>query len=152
MPHPKAVWVPDQPYPSGTQEYYIGRIFDRETYNGYIDRIPRSQSMAYPNLMMYAGNDKEFFIIVKDGELAPVNLTGGSGTMTWKKTKSGPIVFQKVGVLGAPDNGEIDFYLVPTDTALLEPRQYVFDVTVTTSAGKKYTVLEGVLTLMQPVK
>jgi uncharacterized protein YlzI (FlbEa/FlbD family) len=43
------------------------------------------------------------------------------------------------------------FYLVPADTVSLEIRQYVYDVKVTLLTGKKYTVLEGVINLLEPV-
>ena len=63
----------------------------------------------------------------------------------------GTRAFSGEGAVTDPTHGEVEFYVVPADTVSLEIRQYVFDVTVTVASGKTYTILEGVLNLLEPV-
>jgi len=113
--------------------------------------------MAYESLQLYAGNNHTYHIYVKSRCMNDVDITGATGVLTWKSTKDGTVTFQKStavpgeGEIGAPTKGEMYFYLVPADTNTLEYRQYKFDVTLTMSDGKVYTVLEGVVTLKEPV-
>lgn len=114
--------------------------------------------MPYYGIEMYADNDRTFRVYVKDGNLDIIGLTGATAVLTIKKTKaSATATITKStanpaeGMIGAADEGEIFFYILPADTASIELRQYVFDVTVTLSSGKSYTVLEGTINLLQPV-
>lgn len=106
---------------------------------------------------VYAGNDRTIRVFVKTPDMNIVNLTGATGTLTVKTDKSSAThVIQKStdnpseGQIGSPDQGEMFFYLVPSDTASLDIRQYVCDIQVLLSNGKQYTVVDGVINLQQP--
>ena len=130
-----------------------------EQFDAPIDREKEKTAMEYKNLALYAGSDKTYKVVVKDRNLNPINVYGGIGVMSWKKHKSDlpPMIVQKhtniagQGCLGDPTQGELIFYIVPTDTQALEARQYVFDVKLIQSTGKVYTVAEGVILLREPV-
>lgn len=136
-------------------EILEGRLNFQDTLNVFIDRV--GDRYMYQNLDLYSGNNKTYIIYVKDRELQPVNLTGATGVLTVKDEKGGTTVIQKStsvsgeGEIGSPEQGEAYFYLVPTDTSSLAYQQYVYDIKITLSNGKTYTVLEGVINLLQPV-
>jgi hypothetical protein len=107
---------------------------------------------------IYANNDRTLRVYVKTPDMNIVSMTGAQGLLTVKTDKDATTaVITKTtldgtqGAIGSPDQGEIFFYLVPADTASLPIRQYVYDVRVTLLTGKKYTVLEGVINLLDPV-
>ena len=113
--------------------------------------------MPFETIELYAGNNRTLRVYVKDDNLDVINVTGATGVLTVKKTKDSSAEFTKStaipaqGQIRSPDQGEMLFYIVPADTANLDVRQYVFDVKVTLSTGKAYTVLEGIINLQQPV-
>jgi len=118
----------------------------------------RKNKVPYEKIEIYADNDRTLRVFIKDGDLNIINLTGATLVLTVKETKnSTSTTFTKStanpseGQIGAADEGEAFFFIVPSDTASLDIRQYVYDVEVTLSSGKKYTVLEGILDLLQPV-
>jgi len=107
---------------------------------------------------LFAENDRTLAIYVKDKDSNVVDVTGATGVFTAKDKPGGSVVIQKTtstaseGTIGAANKGEIFFYLVPSDTSSLDSdAQYDFDVKVTLSSGKAYTVLTGVLNLKQPI-
>jgi len=114
--------------------------------------------MPYVSFDLYAGSDRRLRVYVKDMDLNIVNLTGAVCVFTMRHTKSEPIVIQKStavpgeGQIGAADEGECFFFLIPADTSSLPICQYVFDVTVTLASGATYKgTVEGVVNLLQPV-
>jgi len=117
----------------------------------------RRSKVPFEKIELYADNDRTLRVFIKDGDLNIIDLTGATLVLTVKVTKDGTVVFTKStanpteGQIGAADEGEAFFYIVPSDTATLDIRQYVYDIEVTLSSGKKYTVLEGILDLLQPV-
>lgn len=115
-------------------------------------------AVPYEEIQIYANNDRTLRVFVKTPPLNVVNLTSATGVLTVKTdkdastavlTKSTAVSGQ--GQIGAADQGEMFFYLLPADTASLDIRQYVFDVKVTLATGKKYTVIEGIIDLQEPV-
>lgn len=150
MSEPSTLFVSD--FDAGEPEYLFGELDYRQIFEVIIDHtFPRMQPMLFQPLSLYAGNSKEYICLVKDRDLVPIDLTGATGYMTFKKTKDDPILFQKNGVPSVPTQGEIRFNLVQADTLSLPARQYAYDVTIVTASGKTYTVLTGLLTLKQPV-
>jgi len=134
----------------------VGELVWQEKYNGMMDNYPR-RSRVFQNITLYAGDDKTYVIYVKDRDLNPVDITGATAVLTIKETKSGSALIQKStanadeGQIGAANKGEIYFHIVPDDTKDLDIMQYVFDVRVTMSSGKIYTVIEGTINLKEPV-
>lgn len=132
--------------------------FETQIY-GIVNEYPtRRFSVRFESFDVYANSDRTLRVYVKTPELNIINLTGATGVFTIKASKSDTVAtIQKStavsaqGQIGSPDQGEMFFYLVPADTATLAIRQYVYDVRVTLSTGKAYTVLEGTINLQQPV-
>lgn len=125
---------------------------------GRINNHPvRRNAVPYESIDMYAKNNRIFRVYVKDADLNIVNVAGSTGVWTFKKTKADAPLFAKStaipaqGAIGSPDQGELIFYIVPADTVNLDIRQYVFDVRLTLPGGATYTVVEGVVNLLQPV-
>jgi len=126
---------------------------------GIIDNYPiRRRAVPYESIDLCANNNRTFRVYVKTPNLDVVNVAGATGVFSIKVTKdsSSPVIKKSTanpseGAIGSPDAGELFFYIVPSDTVNLDIRQYVFDVRVTLSSGKTYTVVEGVINLQQSV-
>jgi len=145
---------------SDLHPYDLLGILVRETQLvGIINNFPlRRTAVPYDAIDLYAGNKRRLRVFIKDASLNIINLTGALCVLTLRKTKSGPIVFQKhtnvpaEGMIGSSDQGECFFFIVAADTANLDIMQYVFDVTVTlTGSDGPYTTVEGVVNLRQAV-
>jgi len=113
--------------------------------------------VPYESFDLYADDNRRLRVLMRDSNLNVVDITGGTGVFTVKATKSGSVVIQKStavpseGMIGAADEGEMYFFIVPADTNALDIRQYVFDVRLTKADGSTYTTVEGVLNLLEPV-
>jgi len=126
---------------------------------GRINRRPlRRKSVPYDSFDIYAGNNRQLRVLVRDEDLNVIDITGATAVFTVKTTKSAAsasisksTAVSGEGQIGAADEGEIFFFLVPADTSSLDVRQYVFDVKVTLSSGNAYTVVEGVVNLIEAV-
>ena len=126
---------------------------------GIINNKPvRRRVVPFENLDLFADNDRKIRVFIKDNNLDIIDLTGASAVFTVKEKKSSPsATFTKSttvpaeGTIGAADEGEIFFFILPADTVSLDIRQYVYDVKVTLSDSTVFTVLEGILNLLQPV-
>lgn len=132
-------------------------VFENQ-FCGIINNYPRRSAVATASIDMYSNNDRTFRVFVKTADLDIVNLTSAVGTMTVKKevTSAIPILTKSTvnpdeGQIGAADQGEMFFYFVPADTEELEARQYVFDIKITLSNGKSYTIFEGYINLVKSV-
>jgi hypothetical protein len=148
--------VPDTDY--GLPETIQGELDWLTTFDAPLCREQEGYNMEFKAFSMYAGSDKTYKCVVKDRQLNPVNVYGGVGIMSLKRLSTDAVfVIQKhtnvptEGSLGDPTQGELLFYILPADTATLEARQYAFDVKVTLSNGKHYTVAEGTINLHVPV-
>lgn len=135
-----------------------GSLVAEVKMNGVINNYPvRRAAVPYYAIDMYLSDDRTFRVFVKTPNLNVVDITGATGVMTVKTIKGGSVIISKStavpaeGQIGAADEGEMFFFFVPADTSSLDARQYVFDITVTLSSGKKYTILDGVMNLIQPV-
>ena len=136
-----------------------GILISENSLCGLIDNYPlRRKAVPYESFDLYANNNRTLRVYVKTANLDVVNVAGATGVLTVRGTKdSSAPTFRKStvvpaeGQIGSPDAGELIFYVLPADTVNLTIRQYVFDVKVTLSSGKSYTVVEGVINLQQPV-
>lgn len=151
---PDSMWDMSKMHPED-----LGGIEDSKTcFIGIVNNYPvRRRAVPYESIDLYANNSRTFRVYVKTANLDVVNVAGSVGVMTVKETKDSPIAFRKAtnvvgqGQIGSPDQGELIFYINPSDTANLDIKQYVFDVRLTLSSGNTYTVLEGVINLQQTV-
>ena len=136
-----------------------GIVISETKICGLINSSPlRRENMPFEQIDLYTNNNRTIRVFVKNEDLNIVNLVGAIGVLTVKVSKtSATTTLSKStsvsgqGELGAADEGEMFFYILPADTATLEVRQYVYDVKVTLQSGKKYTVLEGVINLEKSV-
>jgi len=121
----------------------------------YFHSTEGGKNVPHFRVDLYIGNDRTLRVYIKDEDLNVVDLTGTTLVLTVRKEAGGAVIFTKStavaaeGAIGAADEGECFFYILPADTASLED-QYIFDVALTTVAVKTYTVLEGILNLLQP--
>lgn len=134
------IWVPETQM-CGTVNYFVSTSGGKNVPHYKVD--------------LYINNDRTLRVFIKDEDLNIVDLTGTTLVLSVRKNEGDTPVFTKStanaseGAIGAADEGECFFYIVPSDTASLEG-QYIFDVSLTTTATKVYTVLEGILNLLQP--
>ena len=134
-----------------------GEIVIENMFVGIANTYPGRSKVPFEKIEIYSSNDRTIHIYVRDPSLDIIDLTGATAVFTVKQTREGPILLQKStadpneGLVGAADQGEVYFYITDTDTVNMEIRQYVYDVRVTLSNGKAYTVLVGVLDLIGPV-
>ena len=119
---------------------------------------PRRNAVPNETIELFTNNNRTFRVYVKTPELSIINVAGAVGILTGKATKDSTIpTFTKStaiagqGSIGSPDHGEMFFYIVPADTVNIDVRQYVFNVKVTLSTGKVYTILEGIINLQQSI-
>jgi hypothetical protein len=126
---------------------------------GIINNCPlRRKAVPFLHIDIFKDNDRQMRIYVRDPDLNVVDLTGATCILSVKETKSSTTyAFQlstdvpAEGMIGAADEGEAFFFIVPATTADLSPCQYIYDVTVIAADGKQYTVVEGYLNLQLPV-
>ena len=107
---------------------------------------------------MFKGDHKTFELQVKDQDGNPIDLSGATIRMTVKKHATDETaVISKTSnnaseiSITDPANGIAEIYLVPSDTRNLDAGKYIFDIEITTAAGKVYTVLLANLTLVEDV-
>lgn len=76
------------------------------------------------------------------GALTPQDLTGGVGKLTVKKKDSDTAnLLQKTANPDSPATaGIISFNIDPSDTASMSPGVYTYDVQISLSGGRVYTV------------
>lgn len=113
------------------------------------------KNVPHYKIDLYINNDRTLRVFIKDEDLNIVDLSGCTLVLTARKNAGDTATFTKStanaseGAIGAADEGECFFYIVPADTSSLEG-QYIFDVALTTASNKTYTVLEGILNLLEP--
>ena len=135
----------------------VGIIETEKRMVGTISNARRSD-MVFDNIDIYRNEDRTLRVFLRDGNSDIVDLTGAACVFTVKMSKSDvSSVFSlsteviEDGEIGSSGRGECFFYIKPSDTAGLDIGQYVFDVSVTLSNGKRYVTVEGVVNLLQSV-
>jgi len=137
----------------------LGILVTEQRMCGIINNCPlRRRPVPFETMDLYAANNRRLRVFIRDANLNIINLTGATGVFTVKLLKSdaSPTIQKSTavpaeGMIGAADEGEMFFFILPADTDSLDICQYVFDVQVTLADGNVYTTVEGVLNLLQPV-
>ena len=137
----------------------VGILVAETQLCGVINNCPlRRRAVPFYSMELYADNNRRLRVYIRDPQLNVIDITGAVGIFTVKLSKSDLVpVIQKStdvageGEIGAADEGEMFFYILPTDTDSLDIGQYVYDIRVTLEDGSTYTTVEGVLNLLQPV-
>ena len=108
-------------------------------------------SLLYPenSIIIIRGSSKTLELTVTDDAGAMVDLTGAKVYFSVKVSVSDPQpIFQKSSLVPAqaeitvPREGKARIYLQPNDTQNLDPHEYLFDVWVILSNGKRYPVVK----------
>ncbi len=116
-------------------------------------------SILFPenSLIVYQGSSKSFQLTVEDGEGGHRDITGARIIFTVKQSIEDPRpLIQKTSdnpaqaEITKPREGLAIIYLLPADTANLEPIEYVFDVWVVLSNGKRYPVVKSSIFKVDP--
>jgi len=95
------------------------------------------------------GSDYENIITINDSSGSPRNLTGYTVASQIRKghgsTTSYPFTAALFG--NDPATGRIILTLTNTQTSAIPAGRYVYDIELTSPAGKKSRVIEGIVTL-----
>jgi hypothetical protein len=99
------------------------------------------------NFEMSRGDDKKYRITVTDKiTKLPVNITGCTLTMTWRKTYTDTVFLQKTFTLTAPAEGIAEVSINAADTNTLpagERTEFLFDVEILDTSALKETIADG---------
>lgn len=116
-------------------------------------------SILYPEnaIVIIRGSSKTLKLVVSDENGGLVNLTGATIYFSVKVGARDPQpLFQKSSntptqaEITVPREGVALIYLQPSDTQNLDPHEYVFDVWVILSNGKRYPVVKPSVFAVQP--
>lgn len=99
-------------------------------------------------ISVYKGASKLLELTVVSGSNQPVNINGAKLWFTVKRsiTDMAPLFQKRSTVTGeiditAPDVGRVQITLLPSDTAALDARTYVFDVWIELASGARYVLI-----------
>lgn len=113
---------------------------------------------------MYTREDRTLTLNLKYPDGSPVDLTDAKGIFTVKEKSSDTdanAIFQKKTASAGGSDDEFDFtnaeggkgeiYIVPDDTVNTTPGIYVWDIRITLSNQKTYTVLRGRISFKESI-
>lgn len=102
---------------------------------------------------IYRGDNATLNVTARDSDGDLVDLTDVDLAFAVKDRKTGETVIAKSSddaqeiYKNDPTNGEVQVYLVPSDTTDLNPGAYEFDLQLTLANGQVQTVLKDVLVI-----
>lgn len=115
--------------------------------------------MAY--MWIYKNDNKTYVCTVKDADGVVFDLTGASITFTVRETELGAESFKRQNLAAGGDateiedsdlaNGEFKVHIIPTNTSGLTPGKFFYDIEITTSTSKVYTVSKGTFEIIQDI-
>lgn len=97
----------------------------------------------YSNLIVDQGSNFTSTITVTDNDGSLVNLTGYTYAGKIKKHYNSETSVAFVTPTTPGSNGEIEIRLTDTQTKVLEPGRYVYDIEIYSSGGVTTRVVEG---------
>lgn len=110
------------------------------------------------NISLYRGDSKTLEVAVTDKNGGPVDITGASLLFSAKeKLSDTAYVIQKDSVnaveilITDAAGGVFQVYLIPADTQTQDIGLYYYDIQLTTSAGKVYTIKQATIKLLEDV-
>jgi len=114
--------------------------------------------MALPpkyTLGLYAGDDRDFIVRYKDDKGVAIDLTGFTAKMQLKQDPCGAVALEIVGVIAAPQTGEIIFPFTGAETQGLIidclTTCYLYDVELTQPSAGILTILRGVVRVEEDI-
>lgn len=107
-------------------------------------------SKSSNTIEVYRGQSKTFELTIKDSTNAAVDLTGASIYFTVKKEVTDTVAIiskttddpLQAEILAPNTDGKARIYLIPSDTSVLDVGDYLFDIWVQLSSGKRYPIVE----------
>lgn len=107
---------------------------------------------AVTNLVVYQGADFQTTFFVTNDNGSSFDLSGYTGDSLIKKHYSSTLSTSMNVNINAPEStGSVTLSLTNAVTSAMIPGRYVYDVVLTSEAGIKSRVLEGVLTVVEGV-
>jgi hypothetical protein len=105
------------------------------------------------NLVINAGSDfSQSFTLEESDTNSPLNLTSSSVESQMRKwSGSSNAVTFYTEIVSPPTSGTIILSLTDTQTSILKPGRYVFDVLVTDQYGIKNRLIEGMVLVREGV-
>jgi len=100
---------------------------------------------AVHNLYIDQGADFSAEIGIYDDFNSPWNLSGYSGEAKLKKSYYSSTSHNFTVSVGT--NGSVTLSMTAAATAAIEQRRYLYDVVITSTAGTKTRVIEGLITI-----
>ena len=108
--------------------------------------------MQRTNFDIHRSDSRTLKVVVRDPYMNVIDLTNCKGVLSIRQyeTSESSIIVKDTSVVGQGDIdveniGDIRFYLLPADTALLLSSQYFYSVVVVTAALNNYTVATGMV-------
>lgn len=107
---------------------------------------------AVTNLVVYQGADFQTTFFVTNDNGSSFDLTGFDGESLIKKHYSSATSVAMNLIINSPEStGSVTLSISNSVTSTMVPGRYVYDVVLTSPAGFKSRVLEGVLTVVEGV-
>lgn len=97
------------------------------------------------NLYIDAGADYSIIVTANQGNGDPLNLTGYTVRSQIRKSYASSVAYDFTATVFATTSGKIRLSLTNAQTSAIKPGRYLYDVEITSSAGEKRRVLEGII-------
>lgn len=109
-------------------------------------------------ILIRRGDNLNRVFIVKDQDGSVLDLSGWSAKLSVKLNETDSSVLISKSSTDAseidihdPTNGKLRVYFVPADTSSLTPRTYVYDLQLTSVAGKVYTTHKSTFSVLYDI-
>lgn len=97
------------------------------------------------NLYIDAGADYSIIVTANQSNGDPLNLTGYTIKSQIRKSYASSTAYDFTAAIYAATSGKIRLSLTSTQTSAIKPGRYLYDVEITSAAGEKRRVLEGII-------
>lgn len=99
------------------------------------------------NIFIDQGSDFSNIITVSDKNGQPLNLSGYSVASQLRKSYNSSTAYSFNAIVFAPATGKVRIQMTASQSEQIPPGRYLYDVEVTSSAGAKTRVVEGIVTI-----
>jgi hypothetical protein len=99
------------------------------------------------NLFVDAGSDYSNIITVSSTNGQPLNLSGYTVASQMRKSYSSSTVYAFTASVYDAANGKVRLQLSASNSSVIPAGRWLYDVEITSSAGAKTRVVEGIVTI-----
>ncbi len=99
------------------------------------------------NIFIDAGANYSNIITVASAGTAALNLTGYTVKSQIRKSYTSSTAYNFTSSIYDAVNGKLRLELTSTQTSAIPPGRYLYDVEITSSAGNRTRVVEGIVTV-----